>query len=402
MREAVAYATVFSIGGILMKRSNGEGTIFKRKDGRWCAAYFDDSLFPKRHYVYGKTQKEVKKKLKELKGNPLPDSFKDGKEYTLQSWMQYYLENYKRNEIKASTYTTYMETYQKHIMTDPIGKIKLNKITSNHLQSFYNKKTEQGYSPRTVKHMHVLINSSLEKAVRLKYIRENINKLVTLPKKKPYEAKVLTALEVSKILREATDEELYPLIVFTLFTGLRKGEVLALKWTDINFQTKELTVSGNLCRISAGLDEKGRHCRKYEIMSPKTVKSKRTIPLFDKAIDVLKLQKERQEIIKEKYGLIYQDQGFIFAKHDGQHLSPRCVMDEYHAFLQKYGVTDVRFHDLRHTFASLLLEAGESPKVIQELLGHSTITTTMDIYAHVTKQGKVNAVSKLELLMNEV
>jgi len=134
-------------------------------------------------------------------------------------------------------------------------------------------------------------------------------------------------------------------------------------------------------------------------LEPKTAKSKRSIPLMDMAIEALRIQQERQLETKKKYEPIYNDEGFVFAREDGRHLEQRSFFDDYNAFLQRYGITKVRFHDLRHTFASLLLEAGESPKIIQELLGHSTITTTMDIYTHITSKGKIRAVKMLDDLV---
>lgn len=382
-----------------MKRSNGEGTIYKRKDGRWCAAYYDDAPCPKRHFVYGSTQTEVKKKLKEKQKNPATYSRKSEYHYTLEDWMLYFLENYKKNEIKETTYGTYLELFQKHIKGTSLGKTKLERLTSNQLQNYYNTKSADGYNPKTIKHIQVLVNSALEKAVRLKMIQENVNKLVVLPKREAFKTKVLSAEEVRILLKEAREEELYPIVILTIFTGLRKGEVMALKWENIDFIEKELTVEGSLCRVVKEIDNNGHVCHEYKILEPKTEKSKRTIPLLDTAIEVLVIQKKRQEELRKKFSAIYQDEGLVFTKYDGGPLNQRGFMNDYHRFLQKYGVSDVRFHDLRHTFASLLLEAGESPKVMQELLGHSTITTTMDIYAHVSKQGKVKAIKTLESLV---
>lgn len=378
-----------------MKRSNGEGTIFKRKDGRWCAAFYDDSPKPKRHFVYGTSQKEVKEKLK-LKREDVAMQSPNNNSDTLEEWMINYLENFKRNEVKETTYSAYLELYLKHIKGTTLGKTKLYRITGNQLQKYYNEKSEQGYSAKTVKHMYILINSALKKAVQLKFINENFNDLVVLPKKEEYHAKTLSVDEVNRILNEAKEEELYPLIILTLYTGLRKGEVMALKWSDIDFQNKELSVNGSLGRVMSGIDEKGKKKYSYKILPPKTQKSKRIIPLTENALKALECQKSRQEMIKEKYSSIYRDEGFVFARYDGSYLNQRGFMDDYHAFLRKYHITDIRFHDLRHTFASLLLEAGESPKAIQELLGHSTITTTMDIYTHITKKGKIKAIEKLD------
>lgn len=305
----------------------------------------------------------------------------------------------QKNEIKETTYGAYIELYRKHINGSVLGKTKLERITSDQLQKYYNAKNEDGYNPKTVKHIQVLINSALEKAVCLKMLKENVNKLVVLPKRESFKAEVLSPEDVNTILKEAKNEELYPIITLTIFTGLRKGEVMGLKWENVDFEAKELTVEGSLCKVVKETDEKGHLHHEYKIMTPKTEKSKRTIPLLDAAVEALQIQKNRQEEMKEKYSAIYQDEDYVFAREDGRYLNQRGFMNEYHKFLKKYGISDVRFHDLRHTFASLLLEAGESPKVIQELLGHSTITTTMDIYAHVTKQGKVKAIKTLDKII---
>ena len=377
------------------KRSNGEGTIFKRSDGRWCAAYFDKEY--RRHYVYGKTQKEIKQKLKK-KMSEVNVSTK-GKGITVDEWMVQYLDEYKRNEVKETTYWSYMELYEKHIKKSDIGLSGLQSLTSQQLQKFYNDKKEQDYNPKTIRHMYVLINSALDKAMQIKLLNENVNRQTVIPKKEAYTAKVLSAEEVKKILVNAKEDKLYPIIALEIYTGLRKGEIMALKWENISFDQEELHVEGNLCRVVKEINADGSKCYEYKIMEPKTAKSKRVVPLLPGAIEALKMQQAMQAQDKEMYSEIYNDQGLVFARCDGTFLSQRAFMDKYHAFLKRYGVSDVRFHDLRHTFATLLLEAGEEPKAIQELLGHSTYSTTMDIYAHVTKKGKVNAIKRLDILV---
>lgn len=382
-----------------MKRSNGEGTIYKRSDGRWCGAFYDDSPNPKRHFVYGKTQAEVKKKLQDKRINTQLENYNVGSSQTLAQWMIYFLENYKANELKETTYSIYLGVYKKHIRDSRAGKTKLNELKSNQLQQLYNEKSKEGYNAKTVKHISILINSALKKAVQLKMIKENVNVLTVLPKKTPYNAHVLSSGDVYKIVKEAREDKLYPLIILAISTGLRHGEIMALKWEDINFELKELRVNGSLCRVPRTVDENGKTRYEYKILSPKTQKSHRTIPLIDLAIEALKKQKIQQDMFKNQYKDIYVDQRLVFSNEKGDFINQRIFMNQYHQFLKKYGIPDVRFHDLRHTFATLLLEAEESPKVIQELLGHSSISTTMDIYAHVTKQGKIKAVDKLEQIV---
>ena len=394
-------AAIFFYGGNLtMKRANGEGSIYKRKDGRWCASYYDESPNPKRHTIYGKTQAEVRKKLKERQLNPEED-FIEKNDYNLENWVLFYLETYKRNEVKETTFDSYMGIYRKHILNSSIGKIQLKKITSNDLQEYYNEKVAEGYNPKTVRHIKILLNCALKKAQQLKYILQNANVAVVLPKCQKYHAKVLDSKEAARIFKEAKDDPLYPIIALTICTGLRKGEVMALKWSNVNFAEKEIYINGNLCRITerkgsgekADITEKQRYVQK--ILTPKNESSNRVVPLSDLAVQALKIQKINQQKIKNEYGTIFIDRGFVFTEHDGNSLRQREFTDDYHMFLEKYNLSKVRFHDLRHTFATLLLEAGESAKVIQELLGHSSITTTMDTYAHITKRSKEKSVQTL-------
>lgn len=384
-----------------MKRSNGEGSIYKRKDGRWCAAFYVNEETPHRQFVYGKTQAEVKKKMKEIMSREEYSQGRKKQEYDLQEWTRIFLNDFKKNEIKKTTFDSYVGIFNKHIKKSKIGETLLSKLTAKELQIFYNQKITLGYSAKTVYHIYILINSALKKAVELKYLKENVNEPIILPRKKRYTGKSLSIQEVKKIFLEAKEEELYPIIVLTICTGMRKGEIMALKWKNVNFDAKELQVTGNLCRVKGEKSIGGKYQYENMIMEPKTPKSNRKIPLSDYALEALQMQKEHQIELKNRYGNLYLDQDLVFTEPDGSIIKQRQFMDRYHLFLKKYNITDIRFHDLRHTFASLLLENGESPKVIQEILGHSTINTTLDIYTHITEKKKIETVQSLEHLFSE-
>lgn len=376
------------------KRSNGEGTICKRKDGRWCAAFYDEKYI--RHFVYGKTQAEVKKKLKEKRNEQLVKDQPEEQGITFQEWIEEFLVNYKKNEVKITTYEGYIRIYRKHIKDTQIGETALNRVTTEMLQAYYNDKLNDGYNSKTVRAISIVIGAALNMAVKLKMLSENPNRYTSIPKKKKYEAAVLSAEEVRRIVKEAKAEEIYPIVVTTVYTGMRKGEVMALKWENVDFQKRRIYIKNSLCRIEGDQpDENGcRHAR-YEILEPKTKESVRMVPMLDEVYDALMLQKDRQESDKQRYRDIYLDHGLVFADLCGDYLPQRQFMDKYHAFLKKYGITDIRFHDLRHTFATLLIESDVSMKVVQELLGHSTITTSMDIYTHVSDEKKEQALDRL-------
>ena len=371
------------------KRSNGEGSIFKRADGRWCAAYY---VGKKRKFVYGKTQKAVKERLEQIKQEKKEEIKSEG---TVANWILKYLENYKKNDIKASTYATYLTYYRKHIKQSEIGNKALEDLSTADLQAYYNSMTKLGLSAKTVRHLSVIINEALQQAVRLQKIKTNVNAVVVLPKKERFEGKTLSKEDVEILAEKAKDEALYSLVIVTIFTGMRKGEVLGLTWDNVHLEEKYLEVKKSLCRVNDYLDEKGRTITKLILLEPKNKSSIRKIPLSDFVVDILCKHYEKQKKHQQEWGELYMDQNLVFAKDDGDFLSPRTVLTDYYKLLDKYGIERVRFHDLRHTYASLLMESETDSKVIQELLGHSSISTTLDIYTHLKMEQKRSSVDKM-------
>lgn len=234
----------------MSKRSNGEGTIFKRKDGRWCGAYYDEQY--NRRFVYGKTQAEAKRKLKSAQQSR---TIKE-KKFLLQEWVLEFLEKYKKNDLKITTFGSYMDIYRKHIKDSHLGKMKLENVKSADLQQYYNGKTREGYSSKTIRTIEVVLNGALDKAFKLRMIPENPNLFTVIPQKIRYEAKTLTQEEAEKIVNEAKKEELYPIVVTALFTGMRKGEIMALKWENVDFDKRKIYVKNSLCRVLDELDRK--------------------------------------------------------------------------------------------------------------------------------------------------
>lgn len=378
----------------MSKRMNGEGTIYKRADGRWCAAYY---VGIKRKFLYGKSQKEVKYKLKALMEEEKNNGqLTDTGSLTLQSWVFQYLKDYKVNEIKASTMNTYMTFYRKHIADSDIGEMELQEIQTNDLQRYYNRKLKEGLSAKTVRHLSVIIREALTQAVRLRYIRNSPQAGVILPKKEKYEGKALSQSDVLKLLKEAEDEPLYPLIMTAIFTGMRKGEILGLQWKNVDLDNGYIKVEKSLCRVADGVDEKGRYRTKVVLLEPKTAASKRIIPITSQLVDILEHHRERQEKYKKEAVDFYNSElDLVFANYLGDFMSEREVLRGFYTVLDKYEIPRVRFHDLRHTYASLLMESETDSKVIQELLGHSSISTTLDIYTHLKMEQKRNSVDKM-------
>ena len=383
----------------MAKRNNGEGSVFKRSDGKWCACCYvqgPDGV-PKRKYMYASTQKEAKQKLKELKA--LNDIDPDA-HMTLEQWMYTWLDRYKKDMVKRTTYDSYLLNVETHVAGTKLGNTELCNLNTDILQAFYVSKLrgldgKKILSRRTVEYLKTIIGGALKQAYKNELIKKNYNDFTVLPKAEEKEIEPLTVDEVQKVLKAAEGTPMYALIVLDIFTGMRKGEILGLQWEYVDFENKCLYVRKNLCRVKSDVSVSGKKTE-FVLMSPKTKKSNRTIPLTDEVIHVLKQHKTQQNITKMKYRDVYQDNDIVFAKWDGTFEDPREVLRRFHSIVAKAGVRKCRFHDLRHTFASILLNEGESMKNIQELLGHSTITTTMDVYSHISQTSKKRSIDKLE------
>ena len=257
----------------MSKRSNGEGTIYKRKNGTWCASYyFTTPQGKKRKSVYGKTQKEVREKLKKAQRDVEQQSVTNDRKIALSDWVAIWLKEYKRNNLKLTTYQNYELNYDKHIKDSTIGKKNLDTLTGKDFQKFYNEKRKT-LSSRTVRYLHTIINGAMKQAMKEHLIKENVNEAVELPKKEKKEISVMTVDEMKSLLEMFKGSSYYALFLLEMQTGLRKGEILGLHWEDIDFESGKLYVRHKLCRIT-GEDGKA----KLVLMEPKTLTSKRSIP----------------------------------------------------------------------------------------------------------------------------
>lgn len=230
----------------MAKRSNGEGTIYKRKDGIWCASRYvpcGNGKF-KRKYVYGKTQKSVKEKLKELENYEEPKA----QTTTLVGRMLEWMEQYKKNVLKITTYENYLGYIRTHVQGSDIADIPLEKLSTSALQKFYNMKLKgtaqrKQLSRRTVEYLHIIIGSALEQAYKNEMIAKNVNEFTVLPKKEEKEIEPLTIEDLEKVLRVAKETDLYSLILLEVFTGMRKGEILGFQWENVDLDVIGHTIT---------------------------------------------------------------------------------------------------------------------------------------------------------------
>ena len=361
------------------RRANGEGNLRKRKDGRWEGRYTAgrDPETGKAIYknVLGKTQAEAKAKLKqaieEAKGL---DAGKVGR-YTVGQWMDVWFENYARVKVRPSSHQTYRGYIDNHIKTN-IGQIPLEKLTSLELQKLYKKLLEKGrvdrlesrhqakgLSPKTVRNIHQIISSAMKLAQEQKLIVGNPAEGCALPRLEHREMQTLPVEQLQSFLGEAKDSGVFELYYLELATGLRRGELLGLKWEDIDLERGDLRVKRQIARINGEVVE-----------APlKTKNAYRTLPLAEDTVSVLLEQ-------KKKVG----SSPWVFPSPAGGPISPDSVGNMLHRVLKRAGLPSLRFHDLRHTFATLALQNGVDVKTVSGMLGHFSAGFTLDTYAHVT------------------
>ena len=327
------------------RRANGEGNIRKRKDGRWEGRYTvgrdPETGKSTIKNVLGKTQAEVKEKLKKAIEENVGIDYGKAKTYTVGSWLEVWMENYAKIKLRPSTYKTSQGFLKNHIKPQ-IGSIPLADLTSLGLQRFYKhlldggrvdrieaKKKPKGLAPKTVRNIHQMIGSAYNLAIEQKLVTRNPAQGCALPKVEHKEMKTLTADQLSAFFREARDSGVFALYYIDLTTGLRRGELLGLKWLDIDLEKGDLRVQRQIGRIDGKIIE----------MPLKTKNAYRTLPLSADAINVL-MQQRRKTGNSE----------WVFLSPTGGPMSPDSVLHMLHRILKRAGLPKVRFHDLRHPY----------------------------------------------------
>ena len=377
------------------KRANGEGSIRKRKDGRWEGRYTAghdlETGKPIYRNVLGKTQSEVKEKLKTAIQETQSLDFSKTGQYTVGQWMDVWYENYAKVKVRPSSHQTYKGYIENHIKPN-IGDIPLEKLTTLDLQRLYktllangrvdrleSKGQPKGLSPKTVRNIHQILSSALKLAQEQRIILTNPAEGCALPKVEHREMKTLPVEQLQSFLREAKDSGVFELYYLELATGLRRGELLGLKWEDIDLEHGDLRVRRQIARINGKVVE-----------APlKTRNAYRTLPLAEDTISILNEQ-------KKKVG----SSPWVFPSATGGPISPDSVLHMLHRVLKRAGLPQVRFHDLRHTFATLALQNGVDIKTVSGMLGHFSAGFTLDTYAHVTTSAQKAAANTMGKLLS--
>jgi integrase len=380
----------------MAKRGNGEGSIYQRKeDGKWVGSVTLEN--GKRKVFYGKTRGEVAEKLKkalyEQQQGMLPTSTS---KQTVEQFLLHWLESTQEQSVKPRTYERYEEIVRLHLIPS-LGRYQLQKLTAQHVQSLYVKKQREGLSSTTVNTIHNVFHKALSMACKWELVSKNVCELVSPPPRKEHDISPLTIEQVHKLLAVAKDRSIEALLKLALTTGMRRGELLGLKWQDINLEQGLLQVRHTMARVPRKFRLPGE--RAYQEATTKTKRSRRGIILIPLALDALKQHRERQLAIIERVNDAWTNSDLVFCTSLGTPLNPsRDVLEPFKALLKEAALPDIRFHDLRHSAATLLLSLGIHPKIVQEILGHSNINMTLNVYSHVLPTMQKEAMDKLSNL----
>jgi integrase len=379
------------------KRGCGEGTIFKDGHSWRCQIMLGRDLETGkviRATASAKTRQEVQAKLLKLKEE---HANKKGisESVVVEKWLLLWMEQYKKNSIKEKTYESYMHLLKKYLIPY-LGCNQLVELKTAHIQSMITDMSYRGLSSRTIRFTNAVLHNSLEQALKNEMVIKNVSDAVALPKQNKKPIRFLLQTQQITFIKACKEDSGGLPFILMLATGMRRAEVLGLRWQDIDSSNPSVKVVQSVLRVKDFESKVPK--TKIIFGSPKTEASVRTIPVPKSVMDKLLLHKANQENHKtewQKLGLLYKELDLIFASEVGTPTEPRNLNRKFYKLCEKAGIINMNLHALRHSFATRLLEENEHPKVVQELLGHKSVQLTLDTYSHVSNQLKQDAIEKI-------
>ncbi len=380
-----------------MARGNGEGSIRQRKDGTWEARYSygrDDYGRQVQKSIYGKTRKIVSEKLTEIQHSIHTNTYINPTTLTVEEWLDIWLDDYKSNVIKPTTLATYKTRIEVHLKPK-LGHMLLKNLTTHTVQQFANSLLREKLSPKHISGIINVLKAAIEQAIKNDMLNKNVAKHIVLPKIQSKKTEILTLEEQKNFIDICKSTYLGNIFIFSLGTGMRIGEVLGLSWSDIDFLNNTINVNKTLTITKDYSDPHSKWL--ISLGTAKTTSSNRIIPIMSPIKKLLEEQILYTEKIKERACELYNNEhNLVFTTRIGTPLDPRNMQRTFHNIRKKANIDYLSIHALRHTFASRGLENGIDLKVMQDLLGHSSIQITADLYTHVLPDKKAIEISKLE------
>lgn len=348
---------------------------------------YDENGKRKQKWYSGfKTKKEAEARKTELVYKMNNGEFIDSKNMTVEDYLYKWLKDYAEQNVAPKTYKSYKDTIKNHLIPH-LGKYKLDKLTPSIIQGFYSYcRNNTTLSNTTILYNHKILNQALKHAVQWQLLARNPCEATQPPRKNKYEAKTLNNEEVKMLLDYCKDSTIYTAILIAVTTGMRQAEIAGLRWEDVDLKKKTIYIKNTLQRIEG----------KLKPMPTKTHNSKRTVVMLDLLVDHLK--KVRKKQLENKLKTV-EDCGsfeYVCSWDNGTPMDPHYICKTFRKIIKKINIPQIRFHDLRHTHATLLLKEGIHPKIVSERLGHSQIGITLDLYSHATLNMQKSAVEQLE------
>jgi integrase len=399
------------------KRGNSEGSIYQMQDGRWRAAVMvgwkvmpDGRRVPDRKVFTAATRHEVADDLADaLRDRHRGINIKAGKQ-TVGDFLAAWLEDTVRPSVRPKTYRSYEQMVRNHLSKtvpadewkerglDAVPGLKdvpLSKLTLQRVQQFFNEKLTAGNSSALVKYLRVVLRVALNVALKGDLIARNVAELATPPKAEKREVAPFTPEQAGRFLKAAMGHRLEALFTSALAVGLRSGECSALRWPDVDVEAGKVVVRHTLQRVKEAGEKKGR----LVLLPPKSEKSKRTIELPATCVASLKAHQQRQQQERASAGTRWKETGHVFTSTIGTPIDDRKILKEFNALVDAAKLPKQRFHDLRHACISLLGAQGVPLKVIAEIVGHSDIRLTQNVYQHVYSEAKRAAADTMDTLL---
>lgn len=385
------------------KNAANSGSIRKRKDGLWEArfTYKDSFGQPKRGSVYGKTQREVRKKLTEATNAADEQCYHQESTVKMEAWLREWYDTYC-TDLKPATRSTYLTRMNTHLIPY-IGKVPISELTNQQIQRLINmlsagdpKRNKKPLAPKTVKNVHGILHKALEQAVICDMLSKNPADHIKLPKVKPPKLKPLMDESVGAYLQEIQKDPVYKNLLFVdLFTGMRQSEILGLQWQDINFEDGTILIQRQL--------QKSRFENKYFFLDSTKGFKDRCISISPSVVQVLRDQRTlQQQWEAASHGTWSNPDNLVFTNQVGGHLVHGTVYRHFKKIVRSIGMDETRFHDLRHSYAINALQYGDSPKEVCEQLGHFSTAFTMDTYAAVSHTARTAAQARMEQFIQTV
>jgi len=374
------------------QKSNGEGTVYRRQDGRWrgqCYLVQTDGRRVRRN-VTGRTRREVELKIAELLSGQALGKRVAPADLTLERYLREWLDEVVAQRVRPTSLRAYRSQAERFLIPD-LGKKRLEALTARDLRVYIDKLRARGVGLRTIGYVHATLCAALEDAVRDELLDRNVAKLVRVPRPPKEEPRPLSVEEVRTLLRESRGHRMFAMILVIALLGLRRSEVLGLRWGDVDLDHATLEVRRGLQRINGSL----------VTTETKTARSRRTIPLPAVIVSALRSRQEAQEKERAELHAAWPESDYVFTTPLGTPVDPRNCSRMVKQACRKAGVRDVRLHDFRHGALSVLLGLGVPPRTAMEIAGHSSIDMTMNVYGHVTLDEKRDALDRVGRLFGE-